>query len=72
MDFRLTVLTSNSADTPNESGPLPRPDPLPADTRSRRARIRQLAACKLYLRRETADRLAIERGENEGMSVPEG
>lgn len=72
MEFRLKVLTRKSVDTLNESGSLPRADPLPADTRSLRARIRQLAACKLYLRRETADHLAIQRGEDEGMAVREG
>lgn len=61
-----------SVDPPDESGPMRVRDPLPANTPALRVPVRQLATCKLDLRREAADRLAIERGEDEGMTVREG
>lgn len=65
----MTVLPGKSVDPPDESGLMPGHDPLPANTPALRGPVRQLATCKLDLRRDTADRLAIERGENEGMTV---
>ena len=61
-----------SVDAPDESGPMPDRHPVPADTPALRVAVRQLATCKSKPRRERASRLAIERGENEGMTVRAG
>ena len=59
-------------DPADESCPKSDHDTVHLDTLAVRTTGRQLATGKLELRHETADRLAIERGEDEGMTVRPG
>jgi len=56
-------------DPADESGTMSDHGAVTSDTLARRTIVRQLATGQLELRQETADRLAIERGEDEGMII---